>query len=150
MEAMTGPEDRDREALDRLQQALIEDILATSDDDILAEAAEEGIDPEAAATANRALFEKALAINKKARLEAAKAAVAADRRRALTVLPSNPIEARRLLARLLKRHPKTSGELTMAARKGQGGDLSDAEVYSFLEDFRDLGIDLSDAADDEN
>jgi len=41
MEAMTAP-DKDREALERLENALIEDILAASDDDILAEAKEDG------------------------------------------------------------------------------------------------------------
>jgi len=38
---MTAP-DKDREALERLENALIEDILAASDDDILAEAKEDG------------------------------------------------------------------------------------------------------------
>lgn len=144
---MTEPEDKDRKALERLQKALIEDILSTSDADILAEAAEEGTDPEAAATAARAQFEKTVAANKKARLAAAKAAVAADRLRPVGVLPSDPQEARRLLERLLERHPDTGGELTMAARKGRSAGLADEEVYEVLEDFRDLGIDLTNGSD---
>jgi hypothetical protein len=143
---MTGPEDKDREGLERLDKALIEDILAASDDEILAEAREDGTDPEAVATAMRALFENTIAASRKARLAAAKAAVAADRIRPATDLPSDPMEARRLLERVLARQ----GDLTTAARKGgRGGTLSDEEVYGLLQDFRDVGISISDGSGDD-
>jgi hypothetical protein len=146
---MTG-RDKDREALERLENALIEDILAASDDAILAEAKEDGADPEAIAAAARALFETTVATKRKARLAAAKAAVAADRRRpAGTLVPSNPTYARRLLEHLLARHPDTAGKLTMAARKGKTTALSDDEVYGLLEDFRDIGISLTEGSADE-
>jgi hypothetical protein len=48
----------DREALDRLGDALVEDILAASDEEILAETKQDGEDPESVAAAMRALFEK--------------------------------------------------------------------------------------------
>jgi hypothetical protein len=136
---MTGTEDKDREGLERLDKALIEDILAASDDEILAEAREDSTDPEAVASAMHALFEDTVAATRKARLEAAKAAVAADRMRPTTDLPSDPAEARRLLERVLARH----GDLTTAARKGRVGILSDEEVYGLLQDFRDVGISIS-------
>jgi hypothetical protein len=142
---MTGPEDKDREGLERLDKALIEDILAASDDEILAEAREDGTDPEAVAAAMRGLFEKTVAASRKARLAAAKAAVAADRMRPAADLPSDPMEARRLLERVLARH----GDLTTAAWKGRGGTLSDEEVYGLLQDFRDVGISISDGAGDD-
>jgi hypothetical protein len=138
MEAMT--DDKDRAALERLKSALVEDILAAPDHEILAEAQEDGSDPEAVAAAVRALFEKTVAAGKKARLAAVQAAVAADRRRHLASVPSDPAEARRRLNRLLARHPETAGRLTLAARKGQSGDLSDDEVRGLLEDFQDLGL----------
>jgi hypothetical protein len=68
MDVMTGPDNKDREALQRLNAVMIEDILATSDEEILAEAAQDGLDPEAIAAATRALFEKAVAAKEKARL----------------------------------------------------------------------------------
>jgi len=133
-------DDKERAALERLKSALVEDILAAPDGEILAEAQEDGSDPEAVAAAVRALFEKSVAAEKKARLTAAQAAVAADRRRRLTAVPSDPAEARRRLNHLLARHPETAGKLTMAARKGQSGDLSDDEVRGLLEDLQDLGL----------
>jgi hypothetical protein len=45
-------------ALDRLADALVEDILSASDEDILAEFRESGGDSERNATDMRALFEK--------------------------------------------------------------------------------------------
>ena len=141
---MTGPEDKDREGLERLDKELIEDILAASDDEILAEARDDGADPEAVASAMRALFEDTVAATRKVRLAAAKAAVAADRMRPGTDLPSDPTEARRLLERVLAHH----GDLTTAARKGRGGTLSDEEVYGLLQDFRDVGISITDGSGD--
>jgi hypothetical protein len=142
---MTAPKDEDREALERLENALMEDILAASDDDILAEARDDGTDPETVAAAVRALFESTVAAKRKARLRAAKAAVAANRAPSVVDLPSDPTEARRLLERVLARH----GNLTAAARKGRGGTLSDEEVYGLLEDFRDIGISLSERSGDD-
>jgi hypothetical protein len=65
---MTMPDDKPRkEPLDRLEDALVEDILAASDEDILAEAKQDGVDPIAAAAAARALFEKAVELTGKAK-----------------------------------------------------------------------------------
>jgi len=136
---MTGPGNSNREALDRLADALVEDILAASDEAILAEVKQDGEDAEAVAAATRALFEEVVAAKGKARMAAAKAAVAADRARSAAVIPLNPAAARRLLDRALARDPETANKLTMAARKGKGGELSDEEVRSLLEDFQELG-----------
>jgi hypothetical protein len=150
MEAMTGSEDKDRKALERLNDALVEDILDMSDEDVLAEAKQDGTDPEAVAAAMAALFAKTVTAKRKARLAAAKAAVAADRGRpAAIAVPSDPAEARRLLERLLARYPDTAGKLTMAARKGKAGALSDDEVFGLLEDFQGVGISLSEESGEE-
>jgi hypothetical protein len=137
MEAMTERQNKQREAIDRLEDALVDDILAASDEDILAEAREDGTDPEAVAAAMQALFEQALG---KVRLAAAKAAVAAERRRpAADVIPLDPAAARRMLDRALARDPETASRLTMAARKARGAILSDEEVRGLLQDFQELG-----------
>lgn len=139
---MTDP-NREKNALARLNRALIDDILAASDESILAETKEEGSDPAAIAAATRDLFEKAAAANNKALLAAAKAAVAAARRRSAAVVPLDAVAARRHLQRLLAQHPDTAQKLTMAARKGKAGDFSDDEVFGLLEDFEDLGISVN-------
>jgi hypothetical protein len=143
-------DNKDHEGLERLRDVLVEDILAASDDSILAETKQDGGDPEAVAASMRALFEKAIATGGKARMAAAKAAVAADRRHSATVIPLNSTAARRLLDRVLAHDPETASKLTMAARKGKSGELSDDEVRGLLEDFQELGaLPPLDAADEE-
>jgi hypothetical protein len=51
----------------------------------------------------------------------------------------NPEAARRLLDRALAHDPEAASKLTMAARKGKTGDLSDDEVRKLLEDFHEPG-----------
>ena len=85
----------------------------------------------------RALFEQT---SGKARLAAAKAAVAVDRRRPAAIIPVDPAARRRLLDRALARDPETASKLTtLAARKARGDVFSDDEVLGFLEDFAELG-----------
>jgi hypothetical protein len=57
-------DDTARVALQRLTDFMIEDILAASDEEIVAEAIEDGWDLEAIAAADRGLFEKVLAAKK--------------------------------------------------------------------------------------
>jgi hypothetical protein len=137
---MTGTNGKDSSALTRLNEALIEDILAASDEAIIAEVRQDGADPQVLAAVTRALFERAVASTKKAALAAARAAVAADRRRRPIVVPSDPAEARRRWELVVSQHPDTAGKLTMAARKGKSGDFSDEEIRGLLEDFDDLGL----------
>jgi hypothetical protein len=134
---------RDQEALARLNRALVDDILAASDESILAEAKEEGADPAGIVGATRDLFEKAALVSRKTLLAEARAAVAADRRRRSAAVTSlDTAAARRHLQRLLAQHPETAQKLTLAARKGKPGNFSDDEVFGLLEDFEDLGISL--------
>ncbi|WP_424139828.1 hypothetical protein, partial [Roseomonas chloroacetimidivorans] len=67
---------KDRDAMRRLEDALIDDILNATDEQIAAEAAEDGIDLEAQATAMRSMFERAILESGKTRMAAAKAAAA--------------------------------------------------------------------------
>jgi len=137
---MTEPEKNGREGLDRLEDALVEDVLAVSDEAILAEVKQDGDKPDAVAGATRTLFEKAVAARQKARLAAAKAAAISDRQRPAAVIPLDPAAARRLLDRAMALDLETASKLTLAARKGKGtAALSDEEVRGMLEDFQELG-----------
>jgi len=129
----------DRDALARLADAFVEDILDASDEEILAEAREDYTDPAAAAAQTKMLFDKAAAAAGKGRLAAARAAVAAQRG-AATVTRLDPAEARRRLQRVLTRDPEMARQLTHAARNDQGTGLSDSEVQGLLEDLAELGI----------
>jgi hypothetical protein len=136
---MTGKSKKERAALNRLNETLVDDILTASDEAILAEFKETHGDPIENATNLRALFEKSVVAMNKQRLADAKAGVATARR---SSLPSSAqqidiAEARRKLRRVLD-HPNGDQPLTIAARKET--ELSDADVLSMLKDFEELGI----------
>lgn len=137
---MTGRPRDNRNALDRLTEELIEDILATPDEEILSEARQDHDDPAKVTMAMQALFEKAATNVAKQRFAAAKAAVAADRQQTLSSSPMrrDPVAARRRLQSIVASDPETARKLTLAARKGEG--LSDEDVFGMLEDLEYLGV----------
>ncbi len=136
---MTGKPKTARAALDRLADALVEDILNASDEDILAEFRESGGDPERNASDMRALFEKGLIAANKKRLATAKAGAAASRRPP-TGAPTAAIDIAAARARLRAAldAPNFPHKLTLAARKES--ELSDADILSMLDDLRELGV----------
>ena len=121
----------------RLADALVDDILSTPDDEILAEFADVNGDSSKNSDAMRVLFEKSVLRVRKARLHAAQAGVAADR------IPSPPRkvvsmeDARGRLRRVLKSCPPNV-KLTLAARNED--ELSDADVLGMLLDLEELGF----------
>lgn len=135
---MTARKKSEREALDLLADVLVEDILATSDKDILAELKEDNIDAERLAPDMRALFERSILVANKRRLLAAKAGVVASspsNRAAATTI--NIQDARRRLRAVLETKG-VSQRLTLAARKES--ELSDADILNMVEDLQDLGL----------
>jgi hypothetical protein len=133
MEAVMGDNKRERDALDRLVDALVDDVLRAPDEEILAE---DG-DPELHDTQMRALFERSVITVNKRRLADAKAGVAADRRTTGRTPSVDITEARKRLRDVLD----TSGapdRLTLAARKES--ELSDRDVVGMLDDLRELGL----------
>lgn len=127
--ADTGP--------DHLVEALVEDILATSDADILAEFKEDGGDPERLAAEMQEMFRAAQLQANKKRMADAKAGVTAARASSPRPRQPNMAKARMHLHALLT--SEAAQGLTLAARKES--ELSDADVLGMLEDLRDLGLD---------
>lgn len=125
---------KDRDAMRRLENALIDDILNATDDEIAAEAAEEGIDLEAQATAMRSIFERARLESGKTRMAAAKAAAAAHRSAALRGrvprLQPGVFEGR------AANDVGNARKLTMAARNGT--EQSERDLKSVEEDLAEL------------
>jgi hypothetical protein len=130
MDAMTGDTKKERDALDRLADGLVDDILNASDEDILAELTEEHGNPARLAAEMRALFERTALEGGKAKLAAARQAAAEARHKGITVLSIDPAEARR-------RYERMTPKLTLAARKGEG--QSERDVDSSIEDLAELG-----------
>lgn len=136
---MTGKSKRERE-LDLLDDAIVEDILNASDEEILLEFGETVGDVQQNATQILALFEKSVLASNKSRLTAAKAGVAASRQSQPAVSKSGIVDIQAARARLrefasMKEMPS---KVTLAARKES--ELSDADILSIILDLEELGV----------
>jgi hypothetical protein len=127
---------KERAAVDRLKQALVDDILLETDEEILAEFAAQQNSPEANAAEMRALFEKAVVLANKQRLRAARDGVAAWR--SSKERPAIPVSQARETLRLALAAHASDPTFTLAARKES--ELSDADVLDMLEAMLDLGL----------
>jgi hypothetical protein len=137
MEAMTEKKNPDREGLDRLADALVDDVMNASDEEVLAEFRETNGDPESNAVRMRELFQASVLLANKRRFAAAKAGAAANRTKPeISASPIDIGEARRRL-RAVRDNPNVSPKLTLAARNE--GELSDADILGMLDDLRELG-----------
>lgn len=128
------------EALDRLAEELVQDILLASDEEILSEAVEDEPDLAQYLTDSKSAYELAKRAVGRQALEAARFAVQKDKAETSksNVLGLNAEKARKLLEDVIKTNSMDALPMTLAARKG--GDLSDSDVQSLLEDLNDLGM----------
>ena len=133
-----------KKALERLDEAFIEDVLEMSDHEILSEFVERGGDISKNVEETSALFRTAILLANKERMVAAKAALARGGGSNVAKAPINMAEARRRLCALLDR-AKDEG-LTLAARKES--ELSDDDVLSMLADYDDLQATRDSKGDD--
>jgi hypothetical protein len=135
---MTVMGENERAALRRLADALAEDILKATDEEVLAEVVELYGDPVKVAAETRRALGEAVAASGKEKLRAARAAVNSLNTRQLKAVRLSPVEARRCLAEVLAGDPDTSRKLTLAARKGP--ELSDEDVIGMVDDLMALGV----------
>lgn len=121
---MSNPTDKDRLATLNLNDAMVEDLLAMSDEEIIADSVEMGMDVEEAAMQVRQVLDRTAG---KARMAASKAEMADYRTRGILhvriagILPANDLREARL---------------TLAARNGS--DQTDADLKSVAEDLAKL------------
>jgi hypothetical protein len=134
---MTDTDKKGRKALGRLADVLIEDVLAASDEEILAEFAETHGDAAKNSAEMRALFEKSVLKANKNRLHAARAGLAASRATAPRAKVVNMANVRERLRQVLESCPPDV-RLTLAARNEN--ELSDVDVLGMLQDLEELGI----------
>jgi len=140
---MTGNPKDARDALRRLADSLAEDILQAPDQEILEGAKEIYGSPDKLAADMLKLFEQTASEEGKARLAAARAAVAADRQRGSNPVRMDAAEARRRFQRIID--GDRNARRTVAARKGE--EPSDDDVRSAVEDFEELGVPPTDSKD---
>lgn len=127
-----------------LSDALVDDLMVLSDEDLLAEVRESGADPETVAKQLREQIEARIASDNKARLERARHEMNAARAaRASAGVVSLPLARKQqILGQFAANDGSLRQRLTMAARKGDGA--SEREIDDILRDLLDLG-----AIDDE-
>lgn len=121
------------EKADRLIELLIEETLAMSDEEILADVVDDGGETERAL---RAEIDAAIATHARQRLATAREAVAA-RKKVPRLVPRVQGDLRAAIARAVANN---DAEFTLAARDGR--DVPDADLGGLAEDLRDLGFDL--------
>jgi hypothetical protein len=125
-----------QKALQGLRRVMADDIMEASDEEILAQFAEDVGSPEENAARMRVLFEKTVLLANKGRLQAARAGMAASRvSDAASPMPIG--EARARLRKVLDAHAHDKS-FTLAARKES--ELTDADVLDMLEAMRELGL----------
>jgi hypothetical protein len=129
-----------QEKLWRLADALIDDVLSTSDEDILRELDEDDC-AEALKAEITADIEAAKARLGKAKLAAARRAVSSERRTTRPQHRFTPQQARTRLSTAMAGSAAAS-RVTLAAR--HGGAVPDEDLEGLIEDASDLGMDLGD------
>lgn len=128
-----------RPDLFKLADALVDDLMALSDEELLNEVREGAADPEVLANELRQKIEARIVTDNKARLAKARAEINATRAaRTSSGVVSLPLARKQQIIGLFAANDgQLRQRLTMAARKGEGA--SEREVDDILRDLLDLG-----------
>ena len=137
MDDMTEDKRKERNELDRLADALVDDILNASAEEILAETEDDGIDSAKLAGHMYEVFERAATEVGKAKLVAAKQSATEAQQKGVSVAKFNLADARRRYDATIAKDPILTEKLTLAARKGEG--QSERDIDKAIEDLAELG-----------
>lgn len=119
-----------------IAEAVMDDIMEATDEQILAEAAEEGIEPASVAEQMRSTTLARLRKIKRSRLEKARTAYQQEaKRQPIKVRPSLD-EMRRRVMELIR--GGAGKDLSLAFRKGK--ELTDSDLESLWDDLHELGL----------
>jgi hypothetical protein len=129
------------EQLDRLDDILVEDILALSDEEVIAEARDRFGDPKIEVERLHGVIEGAILCASKAKLAEAQAAVGAHKRenRVGKVIMLSAAQKRVVIERFVAQDPELQQKLTLAARKGKGIQTGN-DIDGMIEDLIELGV----------
>jgi len=129
------------EQLDKLTDALINDIIELSDEETIAEAKEQYGDPSEEISRLRGIMKKALLSAAKTKLEDAKNQLniynTGVRKNNIIQLSIN--EKRTIIERFTTQDTELTKKLTLAARKGEGIQTEN-DIEGMLEDMLELGL----------
>jgi hypothetical protein len=124
-----------RDRVERMDDFVLEDLFSISDEDLLKEAMEDGIDLDAVGKAGRASLERAQLIVGKRRMAHIRREMELDSRKP-TLKPVRGASQANLQG-ILARNREAASKLTIAARNETGSLDDDAE--GIMADFIELG-----------
>jgi hypothetical protein len=124
-----------RKKVARMDDVVMEELFSLSNEELLLEAQQEGIDVAAVGAAGRLAFEKAKEAVGRKRLALIRQQMAEDDRR--TPTPFNPQKAGSEVRAIIARNREAQSKLTMAARNESGDEGEDMD--SIIDDFVELG-----------
>ena len=124
--------------LERLCNALADDIDTMSDEELLAELDESGEDADAIANRTHTLIANAITNVGRRKREAARSGYEATQTGHRSNVLQWPVNHKReLIQYFAENHAGLDQRLTLAAREGKG---TEADMNSFIEDLMDLGV----------
>ena len=126
-----------REQLDRIEEALVETILAASEAELREDMIARGEDPEKCLARLEEIIAGAKAACGKRRFERAKSELKDWRSGQGKVVELDRAAARARFEKIRSRDPELASKMMMAARNGEG--LSDRDMDGLLEDIAKLG-----------
>jgi crotonobetainyl-CoA:carnitine CoA-transferase CaiB-like acyl-CoA transferase len=133
------------EMLQRLTDALAEDVLSATDEEILQEAAEDYNDPVKEIRDAREIFEKARSTVAEARLKVTQETARREKQHSRKLLSLNSSVARHKLQPSSRAKLDAETEFALAAQKIQ--DLSDADVLGTLKNLHKPDVKPKDDAE---
>lgn len=133
-----------RDQIVKMDDFVMDDLFSLSDEELLQEAREDGVDLTAVGNAGRKSFERAQLIIGKKRLALVRQEMALDAKK--PVLKPIRGSSQTDLQGILSRNREAASKLTMAARN-EKGDLQD-DVEGILADFIELGAIPGDGEED--
>lgn len=119
-----------------IAEAVMDDIMSATDEQILTEAAEEGAEPASVAERMRLTALAKLRQMKRSRLEKARTAYQQESKRPPAKARPSLDEMRRRAMELIR--GGAGGDLSLAFRKGQ--ELTDSDLESLWDDLQELGL----------
>lgn len=134
---MTEKQKKAHEKLERLSNALADEIDALTDEEILAEAQEAGEDVDAIAARSSELIRAVVAEVGRRRLSVARSGYKTHQTVRGSSILAWPLEKKRALIQSLAKGGEFGGKLTFATRKGED---TEADIDSYIEDLIELCV----------
>lgn len=118
---------------ENLTDELLKDLLEATDEEILAEAVEDGVDIDQAVVSVRSLIEQNRYKIAQEQIISQKAGKPSQKGKIIDIA-----KARKKVTQALERNPNYADSLTMAARSGK--NLPDEDILGCYEDMLELGL----------